>query len=219
MKKILKFIIGYLLLWFIGANIFAIDVPFISSQTANKDNINSVQVNINGKSWTLNISDLWCLSININNWRLNCIKEINGEKVIVDSLQIAEPISVYWNNTLMQNIALSLTVNGESYSTQIQRISFAIFSDYTYQIDWHNPNDFVTKTELKEWLNNIENKLSDLENNYIQKKQLSAIPLNKNNEYCDPSNDDDCDYSYVKFLKKDPITWKVNLDLLINYGN
>jgi hypothetical protein len=60
-----------------------------------------------------------------------------------------------------------------------------------------------------------------MEKVYVKKNELDFLPLDKDNHYCNPATlvtDSTCHYTFVRFLKEDPITKKINLSLLINYA-
>jgi len=177
-----------------------------------------VSVIVGWISYNLDVNNTPCKQINISNWRLDCVMDINGEEVSSDAIILKNSLKITWTTNLNTNLAMFISTNGESMTYNINNVAFSIYSNYAYKIDWYSANELSTKTDFQDKLKSELNKLSILKNNYIKKDELSWLPLDQNNKYCDMDTNTNCKPTYVQFLKKDPITGKINLDLLINYS-
>jgi len=208
----------YLLILFFSFNVFALTIPFISKKYKEKT-VSNIQVTINGISYNLDTSNTPCKKIKIQNWRLNCIVDINSEEVVIPWIVLPDTIDIVWN-TFNSDISYTISVNDETYFNKFKHVLFSVYSWFSYLLDWYLPSSFVTKKDFEDKLNEIEEKINELKRNYVNIKELSMFPLNNENKYCDISSDTTgtCKYTKLQFLKKDPITWKINLSLLINYS-
>jgi len=213
-----KIMILIAIITFISSNSFAISIPFVSKKVSHKADIWTATININWTTYNMDNSFSGCDSLNIDNWRLNCVMNINGEKVISDAILLKNNISFTGNTFLNNNITVYSTVNNESNSYKLKNVLFSVYSNYSYQIDGYTPLDLVTTTLFKLSTTNVYKTLWLLNQVYVKKDTLNGMPLNSKNQYCDINTDKDCTITHIQFLKKDPITKKVNLDLLINYS-
>jgi len=190
---------------------FWLTINFLSRKIRNKDlNYADIQININWKAYV--VDNKVCKSVKIQNWRLVCYKDINGEEVAINWI-ILQP-DLKWS----ANITYSITIDDESNTKTITKIPFVFSSKYSYKLNGVYVNDIATKKDFNEKFINgeesVNQQLQKLKNDYLTYKDLVSLPLNDDNTYC---NTGWCNYQHVVFLEKDPKTKKINLDLLIYY--